>query len=207
MPTYAQLQASIISDLRNRSDLSALVTTEVPLQVLRYQGEPFTPQEATDTSITTVAGTSVYALPTTIRQVTGAWFLYGGNTWLPLHQISIELMNTLDNIEPPVQSPPTDYAIYGQQIRFDPTPSGAWDVKLNVINQVAAPSAPGDSNFWTNDAYALLRHATVAVIASQYLHDPELAQRAALLEQRELDMLRARGTLLSATGRIQPHWS
>jgi len=196
----------IQGDLRNRSDLATIITTEVVQRIGYYQNEPFSAQEATDTSITTVAGTATYTLPTTIRQVTGAWYLYGGNTWLRIRPTTIEIINDLDNISPPTQSPPTDYAIYGGLLRLFPVPSGAWNIKLNCIQVVAVPATGGTSNFWTIDACALIRHATVAVVASQYLHDPELASRAIEMEQREFQKLMMREIELSATGRVASHW-
>ena len=57
MSTYTDLQNSIQQDLRNRTDLNAIVLVEVPHRVSYFQTYPFTPQEATDTSITTVIGT------------------------------------------------------------------------------------------------------------------------------------------------------
>lgn len=206
MSTYGELQSSIIQDLGNRTDLAAVVTAELPQRITYFQDQPFSQQEATDSSLTTATSTAAYTLATTVAQVTGAWYLYAGNIWLPLNPTSIEVLNSLDNIVPPVQSPPTDYAIYGRQIRLYPWPSGAWQMKLNVIARTAVPSTSGDANLWTQDAFALIRHATVEVVAAQYVKKPDLAMQAGTLKLRELAFLLDRATILSATGRVTPHW-
>ena len=206
MSTYTDLQNSIQQDLRNRTDLNAIVLVEVPHRVSYYQTYPFTPQEATDTSITTVIGTSTYALPSTIIEVTGVWFNYSGTQWLPLEKRPIEFINTIDSIVPPTQSLPGLYALYQEQIRFYPTPNTANTVKINCTKKVDAPVAGADSNFWTNDAFDLIRHAVVEVMAKNYLHDYELAGRAAEDKETELSNLLARAGQLRTLGQIKPRW-
>src|SRR5882672_2727927 len=94
MTTYTNLQTKIQQDLRNRSDLATIITDEIQSQIIRYQNESFGSQEATDTSINTIAGTAAYTLPTSIIHVTGAWFLYAGNTWLQLPRVDWVYLNT-----------------------------------------------------------------------------------------------------------------
>lgn len=206
MSTYGELQSSIIGDLGNRTDLGQRVVDEIAQRITFYQDEPFSQQEATDTSLTTATSTATYTLASTVAQVTGAWYLYAGNIWLPLNPVPIEYINTVDNIVPPVQSPPTDYAIYGRQIRLYPWPSGAWQMKLQVIARTGIPGSSADANLWTQDAFALIRHATVEQIAAQYLGKVDKAAQAGVLKERELSFLLHRATILSSTGRVQPHW-
>lgn len=206
MGTYGDLQTAVNRDLGNRTDLTSVITDEIAQRITFFQDEPFSQQEATDTSLTTGTSTATYTLATSVAQVTGAWYLYAGNIWLPLNPVPVEHINTLDNIVPPVQSPPTDYAIYGRQIRLYPWPSGAWQMKLQVIARTPVPGSSGDQNLWTQDAFGLIRHASVETIAAQYIHKPELAAQAGILKERELHFLLTRATILSATGRVQPHW-
>jgi hypothetical protein len=206
MSTYTDLQTSIQQDLRNRTDLNAIVLVEVPHRVSYFQTYPFTPQEATDTSITTVIGTSIYTLPATIVDITGVWFNYSGSQWLPLQQRPIEFVNTVDSIVPPTQSLPGIYAIYQEQIRLYPTPNTANTLKINCTAKVAAPVAGADSNFWTNDAFDLIRHAVVEVMAKSYLHDYDLAQQAAADKEYELSNLLTRAAMLRTMGQIRPRW-
>ena len=204
--TYADLQNSIQQDLRNRTDLNAVVLAEVPHRIGYFQTFPFTPQEATDVSITTVIGTATYALPSTIIEVTGVWFNYSGNQWLVVEKRPIEYINTIDCVIPPTTSIPGVYALYGQQIRLYPYPSTANILKITCTQKVAAPVAGSDTNFWTNDAFDLIRHATVERIAKNYLHDYDLAGNAKVDKDAELDNLLTRAALLRTTGFIQPHW-
>ena len=206
MSTYTDLQNSIQQDLRNRTDLNAIVLVEVPHRVSYFQTYPFTPQEATDTSITTVIGTSIYALPATIVEVTGVWFNYSGNQWLPLEKRPIEFINTIDSIVPPTQSLPGLYALYQEQIRLYPTPNTANVLKINCTAKVAAPVLGTASNFWTNDAFDLIRHAVVEVMAKSYLHDYELAQQAAADKESELSNLLTRAAQLRTLGQVRPRW-
>lgn len=203
---YSALQSAIQQDLRNRTDLNAIVLREVPNRIAYYQTFPFTPEESTNTSITTVIGTRNYALPSAIIEITGVWFNYAGNQWLPLEKRPIEYLNSLDCVIPPTTSLPGIYAIYGQQIALWPYPSTADVLKITCTAKVAAPSAGSDSNFWTTDAFDLIRHATVEVMASSYLHDFDLAARANELKERELANLLTRAALLRTLGQITPRW-
>jgi hypothetical protein len=101
---------------------------------------------------------------------------------------------------------PGIYAIYQEQIRLYPYPNTANILKINCTQKVAAPSAGSDSNFWTTDAFDLIRHATVERMAASYLHDDNLARQAQAGKEEELANLLTRAALLRTMGQVKPRW-
>lgn len=207
MSTYLDLQNRIIRRLKSRSDLLADVKAEIQSRISYYQGESFVAAEGEDTSITTLNGVSIYPLPASILQVTGAWVLYAGALWSPLEPKPIEWINTVDDVIPAILSIPDTYSIFDNQLRLYPTPFGAWTIKLDGLMTIPTLVNDSDSNFWTNDGEALIRYAVIEELASQLIGMSELAAQSAMLKEKEYENLIQKASNLSATGMIQGHWS
>lgn len=99
---------------------------------------------------------------------------------------------------------PTSLAYFQKQVRLYPIPDASYSVVLSGIFSLGDLSASADTNAWMTDGEALIRQRVRAMIYSNVIRDPELANEARGIEREELAALVSATTLKKATGRILP---
>jgi len=209
---YAALRSQIQADLTNRVDITnAVVDTEVAQRVYYYNAENFGQMTTIDFSIVTTPGVTSYPLPQYTVDVTGMWYLLGGGpggsggTWIRLDPENYEVLVDWNNIQPVIQSPMNNYSIYGDLFDLYPTPDNEYPLKIVCTKQIPAPSSPSDINFWTQEAFALIRYATDAALARAYLAVPSMADEYDSLASRELSRLLMETDFKQSTNKVQGH--
>ncbi len=169
--TWLELKTTIPFRL-NRPDLPDDFVEEMALERVDFYGpQLFTPSEQTDNSIVTQPGQYFYRLPAGTQKVTFVRVLYNG-TFIPVTIAdSYNLILGVDVLQPPFTSAPlTLCRVYGNQIRFFPTPNGQYPIELTMLRTIGAPTDDNDDgNFWVTDGRMLLINATCAQICAEYL--------------------------------------
>ncbi len=183
-------------DLGGRVDLvPSLIDNEVAQRVYFYNAENFGQMTTIDFSIVTTRGVTTYPLPQYTVDVTGMWYLLGGGTggtggtWIRLDPENYEVLVDLNDIQPVITSPMNNYSIYGDLFDLYPTPDTEYPLKIVCTKQIPPPVNDADQNFWTEEAFALIRFATDASLARAYLAIPSMADEYDALAQRELQRL------------------
>jgi hypothetical protein len=86
---------------------------------------------------------------------------------------------------------PYNCAYYNEQIRMYPIPNARRAVTMAYHCQLPALVNDTDTNAWMTDGELLIRQCAKRLLAMDSIHEPEIAQAAAPLEQEALDMLQA----------------
>jgi hypothetical protein len=156
----------------NRPKLPADFVEEMALERIDFYGpQLFVPAEVTNYDIKTEPGQFFYRLPAGTQQVNFVRLLYNG-VWIGV-AIAKHYSDILESdvLQPPFTSLPVSLCrVYGNQIRFFPTPNAVYPVELTMMQTIAAPTDDNDStNFWVTDGRILLINATCAEICAEYL--------------------------------------
>lgn len=182
MADLATLKSRIASEL-HRSDLTTSIASAIADAVLHYQSTPFRFNEAIAT-FSTVAGTEFYADLSDVGQIDEVRVLVNGRKTVlePWSYGYMEAISTTTNTE----SQPWAWAWYAEQLRLYPVPDAAYTVTVSYTKQYDVPAADGDSNVWTTQAEALIRHAAKKRIYRDVTRDLEAATTAEAAEAEAL---------------------
>ncbi len=103
---------------------------------------------------------------------------------------------------------PTDYALFGNQVRLYPKPAAAttYQVDLDGTKRLATLSASTDSNEWTDEALDLIAARVEKMICARKFKDYEAAQAYQAAEDLELQRHLDRTLKQVTTGRIKGGW-
>lgn len=159
--------------------------------IVKVRGDEFFGTSAT---ITTVSGTSTYALPTTFMKLasSGIWWVPGTGENVRLHRYtpnqSLTMVPSQGWTWSPYGSSRTNvrYGLFGKQLRFLPTPLAVHNVTVQYIPYPIALSADGD----TFDTLAGFEEAiiwdTVATCLAKQESDPSFALSMVAKEMQDL---------------------
>ena len=191
--TYIQLQTRIADEIGDRSDLLApLLSTSVnsPIKraiqsaIAKWEREPFYFNEVYNSAtpfLTTVAGQELYTVSDAAAIASAPYImsmhaLIGGNR----NSLTHRDWQYIDDVSssPTSRGQPTDWAYFGQQIRFYPIPDAAYPIRASRLQRLTALAADSDANVWTQDAFDLIRCEAIAGLARGLLKDPALAAQA-----------------------------
>lgn len=185
MGTLAVLKSRIASEL-HRSDLTTSIASAIADAVLHYQSKPFRFNEAIGT-FATVAGTERYTDLSDVGSIDEVTVTVNGRK-VPLDEWTngyMEAIATTTN----TQSQPWAWAWYAEQLRLYPVPDAAYTVTVSYTKQFGVPATDADSNVWTTQAEALIRHAAKKRLYRDVTHDLEAASTAESAEDEALRSL------------------
>lgn len=208
MATFSDLLSRTADEI-NRTDLSSQVQSAILTAVSYYAGFRFGGNEKRGT-LTTISGTRLYdtstsspgTLPSDIVEIDSIVCTVSGRDYL-LEETSYEHLEDIDPGTSLSTGEPRMWAWYAGKLRIYPTPNAARVLTLSYQYILTTLSASGDSNFWTNDAEALVRARAKKYLAMNVLGDDELARRMDMVEREELSALRKRTNKLIASGRVK----
>jgi len=191
--TYLELQKAIADGLGNRTDLlsplsdSGLSSSPIKLAIqsaiAKWEREPFYFNEAYDYAtplFTTVSGQEFYTSADAAAIATSPYIVTLHALVSAIrYPLTLRPWNYLDGLStnPAARGIPYDWAYLASQIRLYPIPTGAYPIRASRTMRIAALSADGDANAWTQDAYDLIRAEAMLILASETLHDDETAAR------------------------------
>lgn len=184
MTTYSVMQNRIADEI-NRSDLSSQVKLAIQTAISHYEGHRFWFNEQRYL-ITTVANDAWYDLPTDLAREDGV-ALGTGETILELDQVVCNFNNWLQPLKPvsvgwidtyqitTYTGQPYYYALFGNRIRFAPTPNAAYVITLTAMSRLATLAADGDSNSWMTEGEPLIRNRAKAILWRSVLRNADQA--------------------------------
>jgi len=124
--------------------------------------------ESRDTSITTVAGTEFYTLPTTFLEARFVQFNRNPVRRMkyrtPEQYITEKASTTTGDSQV--------FTIIGSEIGFRPIPSAAWTVEISMYSRLAPLSDSNTTNWFTDNApqillYGALYHASIYLVDNE----------------------------------------
>lgn len=183
MADLATLKSRIASEI-HRTDLTSAIASAISDAVEHYQSRPFRFNEAI-ASFSTVAGTEFYSSLTDVGRIDEVRVLVNARKTVlePWTYGYMEEVATTTN----TQSQPWAWAWYAEQIRLYPVPDDAYTITVSYTKQYGVPASDSDSNVWTNEAEALIRHAAKKRLYRDVTRDMEAAMTA---EQAEAEAYR-----------------
>ncbi len=111
-----------------------------------------------------------------------------------LHSISYGQLRNYDVIRPgPITTYPTMWAWFQQQIYVWPYPNGFYPLTLSYRSAPPLVTNMGDSNFWTQQAEALIRAKAAQLMCLNLIHDPEAAADFLAVVKAEEAALKSQG--------------
>lgn len=183
--TYIELQRQIAMELGDKTQLLPAATgiwspikNAIQTAVAKWEREPFYFNEAYTASFFSTVNTQEFyaaadaaAIATTVAiselhiTIAGSRYSLVPRRWGYLEAVSVGTTT----------GKPTDYAYFAQRIRLYPIPDAVYVVSLSGTSRLTALSADADTNGWTQDGFDLIKAEAKLILASEYLHDAQLA--------------------------------
>lgn len=202
--TWADLKADIARDLR-RDDLTDEIIDYAIGVIEVYQADFFYGTPAVDYT-SCVPGQSIYAIPNDIVSIDRIRLLNGG-TWEDIiGPVPFARIQSLDTNVPPDRSIPDLWAPFGGQFRVYSTPDQAYPLEVTGDGKIAAPSEETEQNFWTTDAFDLVKFATMASLCENILNEPQRAESLRSSAARKWLALSRTTNARTSTGVIASWW-
>lgn len=169
--TYSNLKTSIANYL-NRSDLTSYIPDFIRLAEVRMNKElRVREQEKTDTSITTVAGTQSYSLPTNF--IEAKYVLYQSDPYTTLQYKS--LFDFQKDYNASITSgTPSFYTILGTNILLGVRPDSAKTLELGYYQKLSALSDSNTTNDILTNYPDLYLYASLSESAPFIMQDERL---------------------------------
>lgn len=189
--TYIILQNQIADELGGRTDLLTVLSgsgltlspikNAIQTSIAKWEREPFYFNEVYNSAtplFTTVSGQELYTTSDAAGIATGSYItdlhaLISANRW-KLTKRPWEELEVLSG-NPAARGQPSDWSYFAQTIRLYPIPDGAYPIRASRLQRLAALSADGDSNVWTQDGFDLIRSEAKRFLAVEMLYDVALA--------------------------------
>jgi hypothetical protein len=194
MTNYVNMRTRILDEYVNESLTAAQVNAAIQTAIKHYERKPFYFNERTNT-FSTVADQEYYSssdladIPYIVNIVSAT--VTGSTLKTKLQPVDFSIMDDMQDGS--VTGEPEQLAVFKQQIRLYPIPSGVYTITLAYIYRFSALSADSDTNAWMVEGEELIRQRAKRTLALDSLQADDLAARAAQLESEALDELLAEG--------------
>jgi len=180
LDTYSNLKTTIANYL-NRSDLTAYLGDFITLTEARLNRELRVREMVnTDTSITTVAGTQSYALPTGYVEATTV--IYQSNPYCTLRFINNSDFYNKYNISQS-RGKPTYFTILGTNILLGVAPDSATTLQINYYKSLSALSDDNTTNTILTNYPELYLYGSLAESAPFIMQDERINTWAGLYKE------------------------
>ena len=177
--TYSELQTAVANWL-NRDTLTSRIPEFITLAEARIARKlRVTGMEARDTSITTVAGTEYYTLPSDYLEMRNIQL----NT-NPRQRLKYRTPEQLDTEYPTTTTGvPTIYTIIGTELQLRPIPAAANTLEIAYYKKLAALSSSNTTNWFTANAPDLLLYGALIEAEPFLYNDARIAIWKGLFDQ------------------------
>jgi hypothetical protein len=206
MATYADMQTRIIAET-NRDDLlddlATSLTRAINQSIEFYANTRFWFTEALLTAVCSPYNEYV-AFPTGLRIIDRIG-LTVGSTQYPLKVRSLVTIEDWAKVAISTGQP-TDYAVYGDQIRLWRQPTIAYPLTFIGIADLSALVDGDDQNAWTNEAQDLIAARARYLLYRDQFRDQAGAQTAQIAEGEALSKLKGETARRLGTGRMRSSW-
>lgn len=209
--TYDQLVVRIIDALNvgerlpegvlARPVARAEIEAEIQRAIEFYSTTRFQFNEGTAT-LTTSSSLAVYNFPADLMEIDSVLATCSGSKF-PLRQVSYAEMNERD--PGTVFGVPSSYAIWAEQIRLYPCPSGTFTIALAYQKRLPTITGTASTNAWTETAQDLISARVISRVCAWRLRDPERSMAFASIEAQELGRLQLQNQKTATSGRLAPN--
>ena len=180
LDTYSNLKTSIANYL-NRSDLTSYLGDFITLTEARlYRELRVREMVNTDTSITTVAGTQNYSLPTGYIEATSV--IYQSNPYCTLRFISNSDFYNKYNVSQ-TSGKPTYFTILGTEILLGVAPDSAKTLQINYYKKISALSDSNTTNTILTNYPELYLYGSLVESAPFIMQDERINTWATLYKE------------------------
>lgn len=186
------------------------ITDAIATAIFAYQDERFHFNERRDVTFPTVISQEFYDVND----------LADIDNIIKIDYAKIHVNNSVFDLTPDfpseIESASTDatavgqpgwYLYYQRKLRFYPTPSGVWTIRIAGLFKYAEPAADSTTgNFWMTDAARLIRCRAKYELALHVLRDTELAQTMGAATTEALEQMKRWTSKLTqhGNGRVRP---
>lgn len=205
MATLAELKLRIITEINRddlADDLADILGTYIDRSIDFYANSRFWFNEARAVG-SFVTGDEYLNLPTGTRILDQLYIIIGSVRYEMLRR-EMDQIETLYSV--PMTGQPTDYAIFGDQIRVWPTPNTAWQYIALTVSDVTPLTDDTSSNYWTNEGQDLIDARTRYLIYRDALRDNDGANNAKVAEDEAYTNLKGKTNRKIGVGRMIPSW-
>lgn len=210
MATLSDLKTRVQTEL-NRDDLADDLADSLTLSIQQsidyYSKSRFWFNEGRTTTTMTI-GDEYTNLPSDLRFIDKVFLVVGNVRYRMIvrEMTDIEALYTT-----PIRGQPTDYAVFGTQIRTWPTANVAYTLIWEYVKDVTALdyNDPNSSNYWTTQGYDLITARTKIYLLRDYLSAMETDPRYQLALDQEnsaYNRLKGETNRRLSTGRIKASW-
>lgn len=131
----------------------------------------------TNTQLTTLYNVNQYALPIDLVAFTRVECTWARTMRVELVPLSYAELRDMDVLQPtPPTTYPTFYAYYQQRLYVWPYPVGLYPITFSYRSAPPIAQLAEDSNIWTTDAEAMVRHYAEGRILESVIGDQQMAQ-------------------------------
>lgn len=210
MATLSDLKTRVQTEL-NRDDLADDLADSLTLSIQQsidyYAPQRFWFNEKRTTSTMTI-GDEYVDLPTGLRFIDKVFLVVGNVRYRMVERqmTEIEALYTT-----PIRGQPTDFAVFGTQIRTWPTANLGYTLIWEYVGDVTALdyNDPNSTNYWTTQGYDLITARTKIYLLRDYLSAMETDPRYQLAlaqEDSAYSRLKAETNRRISTGKIKARW-
>lgn len=170
MATLGELKTQITAEVNRddlADDLATILETYIDRSIEFYANSRFWFNEARTVGTFTI-GDEYLNLPAGTRVLDQLYIIIGSVRYEMLRR-EMDQIETLYSV--PMTGQPTDYAIFGDQIRVWPTPNIGWQYIALTVTDVTPLTDDSSSNYWTNEGQDLIDARTRYLLYRDALRD------------------------------------
>lgn len=197
---FQQLVNAVGDDL-NRTNLTAQCSDAVVMAIRHYDHRPWWFQDGSR-SFTLTATTSVYPLPSTFRKMDYLEVAITSGNWQEIVETDYDTVkHMLEGNAPTGQ--PSKYVVRNTDLIVAHQPASEYHARMYFTQSLVDHTASASSS-WTTDAKDLIRASAAKTVAARTMHDIELAQLMAEIEQSEFVRLVNENEKRTTTNKVKP---
>lgn len=179
MATLGELKTRVITEINRddlADDLATILQTYIERSIDFYSSSRFWFNEFRTTS-TFSSGGEYTDIPDGVREIDDVWIIVGSVRYRLMRQEMADL-EALYSV--PLTGQPTDYAVFGTQIRLWPTPNMAYTGIWIGIRDVTPLVDDDSSNYWTIQGQDLIDARTRYLLYRDEFRDDFGTQQAGI---------------------------
>jgi hypothetical protein len=214
MSDYGTMKSRIAREIE-RDDRSTEVAEAIQSAIGLWDGTRFWFNEKV-LSLNTVASQEYYAMSALLDSA-GAALLSGeglieidsftltySNQPYPLNERTQGWMDMMQATSATYTGQPSDYSIFGNQIRLHPIPDAVYSCTISGLSSLSTLSADGDTNAWMTSGEALIRNQAKVLLYRDIIRDMDGVGAASQAMAEALSVLSRKTNAKVMTGRITP---
>lgn len=184
MSNYEEVVTRVVADLAREGepDITAAAGRAVDMAIKHYENQQWYFLE-TRSTITASSSQEYYTLPADFKDMESITIEINNNTY-PLIERSYSTIEDWNIDAATYIGYPTDYALFGNEIRVYPVSNGEYPMVLSYHQSIGPPTASG-SNAWTSTAELMIHSRAMGQLQALRFQNPEGALLAKQVEQDE----------------------